>query len=195
MGTIIENKVSLQGSDEEIRRFKEFMKSGLSCFDFNNVIKMPVELHEVQNEMGMKYLMLKSKMVFTREEYELVTSFEKLSEERKEELLDTGRAALMNIINYDFPTWYEWAIYNWGTKSNAEDAYSEGDEFFFETELTPPYLVYRKLDELFPDLTIEYSYFNDALDDYMTIDKEIIENPFEVNLYAVKEPKKFLMWD
>ena len=63
----------------------------------------------------------------------------------------------MNIINYDFPTWYEWATYNWGTKSNAEDAYSEGDEFFFETELTPPYLVYRKLDELFPDLTIEYS--------------------------------------
>lgn len=101
----------------------------------------------------------------------------------------------MNIINYDFPTWYEWAIYNWGTKSNAEDAYSEGDEFFFETELTPPYLVYKKLDELFPDLTIEYSYFNDALDDYMTIDKSIIENPFEVNLYAVKEPKKFLMWD
>ena len=93
MGTIIENRVSLQGSDEDIRRFKEFMKSGLSCFDFNNVIKMPVELHEVQNEMGMKYLMLKSKMVFTREEYELVTSFEKLSEERKEELLDTGRAA------------------------------------------------------------------------------------------------------
>ena len=57
--------------------------------------------------MGMKYLMLKSKMAFTREEYELVTEFEKLSEERKEELLDTGRAALMNIINYDFPTWYE----------------------------------------------------------------------------------------
>ena len=29
----------------------------------------------------------------------------------------------------------------------------------------------------------------------MTIDKEIIKNPFEVNLYAVKEPKKYLMWD
>ena len=61
--------------------------------------------------------------------------------------------------------------------------------------MTPPYLVYRKLDELFPDLTIEYSYFNDVLGDYMNIDKEIIQNTFEVNLYAVKEPKKFLMWD
>lgn len=69
------------------------------------------------------------------------------SREELEKVLELGRRAVRNIIDYGCPSWYRWSISHWGTKWNS--CRYEGDPFanvvWFETAWSCPEPIIRRL--------------------------------------------------
>lgn len=62
-----------------------------------------------------------------------------------------------------FESWYDWSISNWGTKWNAKETYINMQdkewgsiEIEFDTAWSPPYQIFAKMLELFPDIEFEF---------------------------------------
>ena len=62
-----------------------------------------------------------------------------------------------------FKSWYDWSMANWGTKWNAKDTSINMQdrewgsiEIEFETAWSPPYQIFAKMLELFPDVDFEF---------------------------------------
>jgi lysyl-tRNA synthetase class I len=55
--------------------------------------------------------------------------------------------------------WYEWRIFNWGTKWNAIDVKIKGYVVTFETAWKSPDSIFRCLSKIFPDeiITVKYA--------------------------------------
>ena len=71
---------------------------------------------------------------------------------------------------YGFTDWYEWRVFNWGTKWNARDVELTLESptcvsFRFSTAWSPPIPVIEKLTELYPFANITYQY--DTEDGYI----------------------------
>ena len=65
-----------------------------------------------------------------------------------------------NIKKYGYPNWYGWRRDNWGTKWNAYN-FEKGEltnQIIFYTANTTPLKVYRKLTQLFPDVTFTFEW-------------------------------------
>lgn len=67
-----------------------------------------------------------------------------------EDVLKFGQQACSNILNYGYPTWYEWRLENWGTKWNAHDNSTIDDDgaVSFSTAWSAPMPVISKIVEL-----------------------------------------------
>ena len=69
---------------------------------------------------------------------------------------------------YDFPDgknddrWYDWNVYNWGTKWDIDQAECDGDEYSFEctfeTAWSPPEEICYAIKEQFDDLSVSWFY-------------------------------------
>lgn len=82
---------------------------------------------------------------------------EKLTEDKEmfEKQWDLGVKAKINTETYGYPTWYEWAINNWGTKWGAcgyEHGRIADNKFVFQTAWNPPHPIMTKLSEMFPTI-------------------------------------------
>ena len=127
-----ENRVDISGEPEYVRKFMEHVGKK---FDFQKIIPMPKELEDTTSP------------VRTEGEHANMTSG------RQKELLD----------KYGFDNWYDWALSNWGTKWPADGAQLVVNKenycrFMFMTAWCPPAGIYRKVKELFPDLSISWFY-------------------------------------
>lgn len=54
--------------------------------------------------------------------------------------------------------WYEWCIFNWGTKWNAMETKAEGNTLYFETAWCVPDSILRALSHRFPDIDFHVAY-------------------------------------
>lgn len=73
------------------------------------------------------------------------------ADERWTEMLELGWQAARNILNYGSPSWYNWAITNWGTKWNV--ASDEGEiqpdgSIYFDTAWSAPMPIINKLADM-----------------------------------------------
>ena len=84
-----------------------------------------------------------------------------------EELLELGKTAVENKIQYGGTTWYEWRTNpdNWNTKWNSYDSgtYDGGKEITFLTAWCAPHPIIRKLSEMYPEVMMRHSWANEDL--------------------------------
>lgn len=64
-------------------------------------------------------------------------------------VLELGRKAIRNILDYGYPSWYKWALAHWGTKWNASMYRDDPEtlEVWFETAWSTPEPVIKLLVE------------------------------------------------
>jgi len=134
--------------------------------DFNNIIKMPEVLHEVQCPV----------QIVTPAE--LKRQLAEIAERRitgKNEILGfthgiTKKMQEEYLKKYGACDWYDWSAKNWGTKWNAYDQsmvneVPEGDDesdvevqFMFDTAWSTPYRVLETLSEQYPTVEVKVEY-------------------------------------
>ena len=59
--------------------------------------------------------------------------------------------------------WYDWSIYNWGTKWNAYQISRDGNVVRFDTAWNMPDPIFRELSALFPNLTFHVDYADEDI--------------------------------
>lgn len=150
MPNYVANIVTIVGSDEQIQKVVESIKSEYGVFDFNKIVPMPetFEKYDTTNHANGVQLRIGSPVGF--EDDRIVT--EELIEEFK-------RATKEQAEKYGVVGWYDWRHKFWGTKWNARDAQYEGDgRFIFDTAWSAPIPVLVALSRRFPDVTIHVAY-------------------------------------
>ncbi len=181
----IENIITLQGDEKKIREMLETIKNddlSIGTIDFNKITGMPkrldieagsrtkrgldfyngfIEVYTLGGTMNMDKLRsipVKSEEIFLRQRTDI-----------KRDEWELGKTAWHNIRQYGAPTWYDWAINNWGTKWNAygygEDAidYHDGDMLYFQTAWAAPHPVLEKLSKMFPDIELEHEWADEDI--------------------------------
>lgn len=84
----------------------------------------------------------------------------------EKEILDYGKLALDNILNYGAQDWYKWSIANWGTKWNASESKCRNNVISFETAWDPVVELFAKFSKEFPDNIFNYSFSDEQVCQY-----------------------------
>lgn len=181
----IENIITLQGDEKKIREMLETIKNddlSIGTIDFNKITGMPkrldieagsrtkrgldfyngfIEVYTLGGTMNMDKLRsipVKSEEIFLRQRTDI-----------KRDEWELGKTAWHNIRQYGAPTWYDWAINNWGTKWNAygysEDTidYHDGGTLCFQTAWSAPHPILEKLMQMFPDIMLEHEWADEDI--------------------------------
>lgn len=84
-----------------------------------------------------------------------------------DELIQLGKTAVENLMNYGATTWYDWRTRSdtWNTKWNSYSPvdYDGGNEICFQTAWTAPHPIVEKLSEMYPEVSIRHSWANEDL--------------------------------
>jgi hypothetical protein len=164
------NTLRVEGSPEDLTRFKETVSSDEQQFDFNRIVPMPEDLDipaEGAAEMAyeafygdpteiLAYSWVKARNIETVQE--LREHF--ASDPKAKQLADQYKA---NIDKHGHRHWYDWCCDKWGTKWNLDDEteVSEGPDslsYTFATAWCPPLGIFKAMTEMFPSLTFSGNY-------------------------------------
>lgn len=160
-------------------------------FDFNKLFPMPSELHIESGgftDDGVDYVireMLRSGFPGIESTVEKVEEIlrkqrlygysrptdadldEKVETIKKigkfDHMVDQGKKAIQNILDYGYQDWYIWSCENWGTKWNAYNYRDDPNELtaVFDTAWSTPEPIIRKLADEMPKGSIESVEFAD----------------------------------
>ncbi len=174
----ISNNVQIFGQKDNIKLFweKHFQKitDNTYEFDFNTIIPMPQSLQASEacweTDLGIAYwrMMLgdnqaykpliqqkwaKHAHVKTAEDFLIFC-------EDHDSILEKGKKAILDKIEYGFFYDYEWALENWGTRTNAYCTFVDFNEnqFVFFTKCSPPIPVFNRMAALWPTLRFDILY-------------------------------------
>lgn len=79
-----------------------------------------------------------------------------------------GEAALDNIRDYGYPTWYEWLPEHWGTRGNAQETSVKGNEVHYVCTGGPSKPIFSAICKLYPDENITFeTYYREGDDEYI----------------------------
>lgn len=180
----VENKLSYNGNEEEIKEMLEKIRydnATIGTIDFNKIIPMPKSLDiecgsrtDKGIEMVKNYLEnlpaeLKGKEGTYEEVLEdLHNHSADISNEEEKKIWDVGVTAVDNLYKYNAPTWYEWCNDNWNTKWNAcgydeNTDYSDSDFIWFQTAWSAPVPVIQKLSEMYPNIELSLQFADEDL--------------------------------
>ncbi len=181
----VTNFIELEGDEKRIAEMKESIKKddfGLGTIDFNKLIPMPKELDIVagsSTDKGLKAYSLFAEIYqlgTKRTKEELLNipekseqAFLKYKKNIKPEDWELGRQAYRNVLQYGYPTWYEWACNNWGTKWNScgytedVDYNSEPNRLWLQTAWSAPHPILQKLSEQYPDIKFTHEWADEDL--------------------------------
>lgn len=154
-----ENVMVVSGSEEELDRFQEFIRSDESEFDFNKVIPEPGWNWEpLPGGVGQ----------ICKEEREFDVSNVYGAEQfmRQDAVLDEvlGKEPVPIDLTKVKLDWYNWRLLHWGTKWSPDKDFivvsrEEGKlTYNFDTAWSPPSLVIKALGKEFPTLRIKLYY-------------------------------------
>ena len=124
----------------------------------------------------------------------------------EDELLQLGKTAVENLMQYGATTWYDWRTRGdtWNTKWNSySPLYDGGNEICFQTAWSPPHPIIEKLSLMYPEVTIKHCWANEDLyqscgsqtflggemidHDYPEADKEQLETAASIWGYTLKD--------
>lgn len=135
-----------------------FLNSIKKTDEFKKYISIIVSIGE--NHIGMKDDEFKEKLKEIAEEKDWKG---KKRFDSEQAVLDYGRMALDNILNYGVVDWYDWSIRNWGTKWNARETVIEDNVILFDTAWSPVPELMRKLSSMFPENLFEYDFSEEQI--------------------------------
>ena len=151
-----ENEVTVTATDRgKAEAFVGFVRDGDNYFSFDKIIPMPDELRGTNSPAT---IMAEEEIARHEEDVEANPDkypfrFRPLTQEMSDGYKN----------QYGTDNWYDWAVKNWGTKSdtNCEEVHI-GDfgevRYSFDTAWCPPTPIYQHLTELFPKLNISWVY-------------------------------------
>lgn len=159
----VRNKITFYGPQNGIDELKEFVSTGVSLFDFNQICPMPISLNNIPAEEEVQECAI---ACFKARENDLNTCDE--YEKRAygfdfQELVSFGKTYEENVMLYGFRDWYHWRLSNWGTKWNSVDASWEGNECTFDTAWSIPQQIYERLARTFPYIMFDVLFADEDL--------------------------------
>lgn len=164
----VTNEITINGTPEQIKAVRDFMRSEENPFDFSKLSAMPKGLEGTQSPCRIisqaeydtqeRAIALLNKKVangqpLTQEEESKVKwGFSRgITQEMSDELME----------KYGFNNWYDWQLAHWGTKWNSYDHFlmdeedEENELFGFSTAWSHPIPIMESLSIKFP--TIKFS--------------------------------------
>lgn len=84
----------------------------------------------------------------------------------EEALLQLGKTAVENLIQYGATTWYDWRTRGdtWNTKWNSySPVYEGGNKICFQTAWSAPHPIVEKLSAMYPEVIIKHKWANEDL--------------------------------
>lgn len=167
----------LSGDQKKINKLLEHVEGEDTVLDFNKIIPMPKSLYiesgsqterglTVYNEFVTSYifngLLPNPNLLEIPEKSE--QSFLNTRKDIQPDDFALGKKAFQNQIKYGAPTWVEWRIANWGTKWPAYDTIKTQDNaIIFQTALSRAMPVISKLAEMYPEISFEFRWADEAL--------------------------------
>lgn len=126
---------------------------------------------EKMDLLAFNALMEKIKSHFRYNAYNPSMTSEEIKEGTKyhsaEELIQLGKTAVNNLLQYGSATWYDWRtrMDTWGTKWNSyyPGMYKGDNEINFQTAWSPPHPIIKKLSDMYPEVTIKHLWANEDL--------------------------------
>ena len=150
MPNFIRNKI-MGLSEEQVKPYVYIKKDNTPYFDFNKFIPMPKELEIELSSDLMAGLDMIMKQPFD-------TTYVKCLHKDERHCFELGLKALLNLIHYDYMTWYCWSYNKWGTIWNSMDYEYHDNAMYISTADKPPLPVIQKLSEVFrTEITIIYA--------------------------------------
>ena len=177
-----ENTLEIKGEEEDMKEFYDFFGGQDKLqenFCFNNIITLPQELDGTRSPST----------IVSQEDYDSYTELEKkhdiknienvrklvedgtLTEEERELVWKEGITQEMSdklVSEYGYDNWYDWQVHHWGTKwdirGDCGNDVIDDDHctFIFQTAWSPPEPIVKKLQEMFPDLSIYGGYVGEG---------------------------------
>lgn len=166
------NTVRMEGIEKILRKDE----NGNLTFSFNDFIPMPASLKVDSGSSNdydiMTYLtekltvhyndisdenkaILKSLVMNSFDSDWIETVWQRCLEHKDENMdksYEMGKILVENVKNYGCPTWYEWAITNWGTKWDVcSEIELDDNSISFDTAWAPPVPVLAELSKRNPN--------------------------------------------
>ena len=163
----IQNRLQILGTNEDVQKIRNFMKSENSIFDFNKITPMPESLNISSSSLGEQahFLLFNyQNKDFRHLKHETeADSFKRLSDKMKMEGIDLALKYQDNLEKYGFTNWYPWCLQNWGTKWNAYNLENEKNDedhsfIYFQTAWSSPIDLMQKLSNHIPNITLKLDY-------------------------------------
>ena len=151
------NRLNIVGKEQEVSKCLSEIKGTQEnqFIDFNAFAPIPKEL--VGTTSPTKILSQKD-----YDEQEARITNGELTENEKSWGFSRGITQKMSNKfqkEFGYDNWYDWQCANWGTKWNAYDQYSNGDNFIeFNTAWSTPYHVITKLSIKYPTLVFKVEF-------------------------------------
>ena len=136
MANYIRNRISFQGKRERIDEVFRFMQGENGIMDFDKIIPMPQ----------------------TYKDYDTTNYPDGVGIEDEAKKLEYKKATKEQKKKYGFVGWYDWRVYNWGSKWNACDCKRLEDTIMFDTAWSGVPKIVAEIAKRFPDLYMEYDY-------------------------------------
>lgn len=124
--------------------------------DFNKIKPRPEELNIDSTGWTMSL-----ENEFSRHEtvWKLANEIKDLPENQRQDACDNFVQGFKNFVKYGYPTWYGWAVKEWGTKWNSYQNEEVSDcVFLFETAWSGVVDLIREIADKFEDIEILYEY-------------------------------------
>jgi hypothetical protein len=177
MPNYVNSTLSVSGSKEDLKNFKEKCASG-GKLDANSVIPYPRDLELLDKKNGDRFDGIK---LTDEEERELTLIALECKYDMKKDGFNQGG--------------YDWNVANWGTKWGFCDCVVEEEEedsimYSFSTAWSPIDKVITKMSEVFPNLLFEY--FGDEESGDFRFEAEYkggIQTSYEDKTYEIEEER------
>lgn len=153
-----ESIAKMESSSQVPTYINLFMNSIKKTDEFKKYISVIILIGE--NYIGMNENEYQKKLQELAQEKDW-TGYKRFESEQA--VLDYGRMALDNIINYGVMDWYDWSIQNWGTKWNAHETDIKDNVILFDTAWSPVPELMLKLSSIFPENIFEYDFAEERI--------------------------------
>lgn len=168
IGTIDFNKITPMPSSLDIesgsnteRGIELYLTSVNPAVKYYGKEKMtPTDFNALTDEINKRRIIGEYNASLTLDQIEKATLYRSA-----DELIELGKTAVGNFIEYGAITWYDWCTREdtWNTKWNSYNSaiYNGGNEICFQTAWAAPHPIIEKLSALYPDVVVRHNWANE----------------------------------
>ena len=166
------NNFTVTGPKADVLRFVAQIKGNDSEIDFNKVLPIPDELRGTSSPSR----------IMTQEEIDKIwAEWNKRKDEGKLSSFEMERPMGLGItqakydefiLKYGYADWYDWSIFNWGTKWNAYDVtewsinecseYTASATIYYETAWSPATALWLNVSKNYPTLEFYHEFADEG---------------------------------